>query len=78
MLEVYAERFPIFSTEIAKPFFKLPAQTLLHGDFHNGNHMYLEEASGIKVVAFDFQMVGTGLAIADILQMLMVSKRHTF
>jgi hypothetical protein len=76
MLEVYAERFPKFSTEFVKPFFKLPSQTLLHGDFHNGNHMYLEDANGVQVVAFDFQMVGPGLAISDILRILMFSKRH--
>jgi hypothetical protein len=77
MLELYAERFPKFSTEFVKPFFKLPSQTLLHGDFHNGNHMYLEDANGVQVVAFDFQTVGTGLAMSDIMSIIMLSKRHT-
>ena len=76
MLDLYAERFPKFSTEFSKPFFKLPCQTLLHGDFHNGNHMYLENANGVQVTAFDFQMVGTGLAISDILRLTIISKRH--
>ena len=77
MLEVLAERFPDFNTEFSKPFLKVPCNTLLHGDFHNGNHMYLEEEDMVKVVAFDFQCVGRGVAISDVLKLMLHSKRHT-
>ena len=44
--------------EVSKKFLDVPSQTLMHGDFHNGNHMYLEQNGELKVVAFDFQAVG--------------------
>ena len=76
MLEVFAERYPDFNEEFAKPFLDMPPQTLLHGDFHNGNHMYLEEDGVSKVVAIDFQMVGNGLACSDVIKLLNFSRRH--
>ena len=53
------------------------SQTLLHGDFHNGNHMYLEEEGNVKVVAFDFQTVGKGMAVSDLVQFIILSRYHT-
>ena len=76
MLEVYSERFPKFSNEVSKSFLEMENQTLLHGDFHNGNHMYLEEDDTVKVVAFDFQMVGKGVAVADIIKFLNIGISH--
>lgn len=76
MLEVVAERLPKFNTEYLLPFMKLPAQTILHGDIHNGNHMYDETGDKVKVVAFDFQMAGYGLAMADVVKLLHISKQH--
>ena len=76
MLDVFAERFPEFSNEFNKPFLEMPSQTLLHGDFHNGNHMYQEDEDGVKVVAFDFQGVGYGAAISDVIKLLAYSKSH--
>ena len=76
MLDVFAERFPEFSNEFNKPFLEMPSQTLLHGDFHNGNHMYQEDEDGVKVVAFDFQGVGYGAAISDVIKLLTYSKSH--
>ena len=77
MLEVYCDRFPKFSNEVSKSYLEMPNQTLLHGDFHNGNHMYLEEADKVKVVAFDFQMVGQGMAVSDIVKFFNVGKYHS-
>ena len=76
MLEVYCERFPKFSNEVSKSFLEMENQTLLHGDFHNGNHMYMEEDNTVKVVAFDFQMVGKGVAVADIIKFFNIGKTH--
>ena len=75
MLEAYIERFPKFSKEISKTFWDMPSQTLLHGDFHNGNHMYLEEDGKFKVVAFDFQTVGQGVAVSDLVTFIILSIR---
>merc|ERR1712018_1008148 len=77
MIEVYCDRFPKFSNDLSKSFLEVPNQTLLHGDFHNGNHMYLEQDGVVKVVAFDFQMVGQGLAVSDIIKFFNVAKFHS-
>merc|ERR1719270_182616 len=77
MLEAYIERFPNFSKDISKTFLRIPSQTLLHGDFHNGNHMYLEEDGDAKVVAFDFQTVGHGVAVSDLVTFIILSRYHT-
>ena len=76
MLDVFAERLPKFNSEYLLPFLKTPTQTILHGDIHNGNHMYEESGDEVKVVAFDFQGAGHGLAIADVVKLLNMSKRH--
>ena len=60
MIEVFAERYPNFNTSIASKYLKKPMQTLLHGDFHQGNHMYGVNENKGKVVCFDFQGVGMG------------------
>ena len=77
MLEAYIERFPEFSKDISKNFLNMPSQTLLHGDFHNGNHMYSEVDGSVKVVAFDFQTIGHGLAVSDLLTFIVISRNHT-
>ena len=54
MLNVLAVKGPAYYTKKMKPFFKKPNQTILHGDFHAGNHMYgIQEHVG-KIVAVDF------------------------
>ena len=60
-----------------KPFLQMTSQTMLHGDFHNGNHMYQEDEDGtVRVVAFDFQGVGHGAAMSDVIKLLALSKSH--
>jgi len=76
MLEAYIERFPKFSKEVSTKFLDIPSQTLIHGDFHNGNHMYLEEDGEFKVVAFDFQTVGQGMAVSDLVTFIILSRYH--
>ena len=76
MLEVYFERFPSFSQNVSKKFLEIPSQTLLHGDCHNGNHMYLEKNGDVEVTALDFQMVGPGVAVSDIIRLVILSRRH--
>lgn len=76
MLEATAERLPKFNTELLMPFLKLPSQTILHGDIHNGNHMYEETGDKVRIVAFDFQGAGHGLAVADVVKLLHISKHH--
>ena len=77
MLDVFSERYSKFSTDYMKEFIELPPQTLVHGDFHNGNHMYQNNGDGsVKVVALDFQMVGTGMACSDLVKLLIWCRRH--
>ena len=73
MLEVYFERFPSFSQSVSMKFLEMPSQTLLHGDCHNGNHMYLEQNGEVEVTALDFQMVGPGIAVSDIIRLFIVN-----
>merc|ERR1712012_402919 len=60
MMNVFSERYPAFNTSIVTKYLNKPVQTLLHGDFHQGNHMYGVNENKGKVVCFDFQGVGTG------------------
>ena len=60
MLEVFTERYPSFNTSVVTKYLNKPIQTLLHGDFHQGNHMYGVNENNGKVVCYDFQGVGTG------------------
>ena len=40
MLGVFIERIPHYYEHKLKKSLKKPLQTLVHGDFHGGNHMY--------------------------------------
>ena len=76
MIDAYVERFPSFNPTFSKKFLDMPSQTLLHGDCHNGNHMYLEKNGEIEVIALDFQMVGPGVVVSDIIRLFYLSRRH--
>ena len=41
MLHLFGLRYPKFSNEVIGEYYNKPVQTLLHGDFHHGNHMYV-------------------------------------
>ena len=40
MLDVFIQRMPDYYELKYKKSLKMPLQTLIHGDFHGGNHMY--------------------------------------
>ena len=71
MFEVFADRYPKFAQSVANPFMKQPLQTICHGDFHAGNHMYGTGENKGKIVAFDFQMVGMELVALEVTTYLM-------
>ena len=62
-----------------KDYVKKPAQTVLHGDFHGGNHMYGNDDNAGKVVALDYQMAGLGRAVTDLFYFFNLSfSMHNF
>ena len=67
MLNACAERFPAFAKSVANPHLKKPMQTICHGDFQVGNHMYGKNENKGKIVAVDFQCVGMGMAVSEVL-----------
>ena len=67
MLEVFIERIPDYYEHKLKKSLKKPLQTLVHGDFHGGNHMYGTDENEGKVIALDYQMFGKGF-VARFLQ----------
>ena len=56
-----------------KDYLKKPPQTILHGDFHGGNHMYGEDENAGKVVALDYQFAGTGRVVVELFYFLNLS-----
>ena len=66
MLNVLANRYPKFNIDVANDYLNKPMQTIIHGDFHAGNHMYGLDKNQGKVVAVDFQMVGFGRVVSDL------------
>ena len=73
MLEVAAQRLPKYNEEKLKNFIKREPQTLIHGDFHGGNHMYGTGENEDKVVALDYQMLGKGLVACEFWYMQVLS-----
>ena len=88
MFQVMKERYPKFNQLKAKEWVKRHPETVVHGDFHSGNHMFgLGENKGEndfmnnvetlkkfpfagRVVVFDFQTSGKGLASNDFAQLV--------
>jgi len=73
MLAVFSERFPAYNTQVAEPFLKRPVQTLLHGDFHCGNHLYGRDENEGKIVAVDFQSPGFGMVASEFIYLFATS-----
>ena len=71
MFGVFASRYPAFAQSVADPFMKQPLQTIGHGDYHAGNHMYGTGENKGRIVAFDFQMVGMELVTLELTTYLM-------
>ena len=67
MLYVFAERLPRYYEEGAKYVLEIkPPQTILHGDFHPGNHLFGNIDNKENVVALDFQFTGLGIVAIDL------------
>ena len=67
MLEIFVQRMPDYYEQKFKKSLKMQLQTLVHGDFHGGNHMYGTDENEGKVIALDYQMFGKGI-VARFLQ----------
>ena len=69
-LAILASRIPKYNRLKLKYFIKKEPQTLLHGDFHGGNHMYEEDG---KIKSLDFQWIGGGLVVIEVFYLIMMS-----
>ena len=79
MLDVFSKRIPEYDRKRLQPYLQKPIQTLLHGDFHGGNHMYGQEDKKEEIVAIDFQMAGTGRSLIDFIYLILMSlSAHSF
>ena len=45
-------------------------ETLIHGDFHGGNHKFGVDQNEGQVIVYDFQISGGSLASIEVLQAL--------
>jgi hypothetical protein len=73
MLNELAVKAPNYYTKKLKSFFKKPPQTILHGDFHAGNHMYGTHEHIGKIVALDYQWAGPGRVATEFVYFFMQS-----
>lgn len=73
MLDVFSKRITEYDKKHLLPFLEKPIQTLNHGDFHGGNHMYGQGENEGDIVAIDFQMAGTGRALGDFAYLILMS-----
>ena len=70
MLAVFAERLPRFNQEVLTEFIQRETETLIHGDFHGGNHRFGVDQNEGQVVVYDFQSCGYGLASFEVTDVL--------
>ena len=73
MLRVLGVKAPNYYRKKLKSFIQKPPQTMLHGDFHAGNHMYGIDENVGKIVALDFQFAGPGLVVTEFVYFFMMS-----
>ena len=73
MLGVLAVKVPNYNNQKLKHLVKKPPQTILHGDFHGGNHMFGVNENAGKIVAFDYQWAGTGRVATEFMYFFMTS-----
>ena len=79
MLNVFSKRIPEYDRKRLQPYLEKPIQTLLHGDFHGGNHMYGQKDNTGEIVAIDFQLTGTGRSLNDFFYLILMSLSvHSF
>ena len=70
MLSVFAERSPKYSQENLVEFNQREVETIVHGDFHGGNHKFGTGQNEGKVIVLDFQITGKGLVCTEVIQWL--------
>jgi len=70
MLAVFAERLPSYNQEHLIEFSQREVETLIHGDFHGGNHKFGVDQNEGQVIVYDFQISGGSLASIEVLQAL--------
>ena len=70
MLSVFAERLPKYSQENLIEFNQREVETIVHGDFHGGNHKFGTGQNEGKVIVLDFQITGKGLVCTEVIQWL--------
>ena len=73
MLDVVAQRIRTYYDHKLKHFIKKETQTLLHGDFHGGNHLYGRGENEGKIISLDYQMLGQGMVAIEFLYMTYIS-----
>ena len=66
MLGVFNERLPKYNQEYLTEFVQREAETLIHCDFHGGNHMFGVNENEGNLVVYDFQGCGHGLVCMDV------------
>ena len=77
MYDVFAERLPKYHQECLKEFNEREPETLIHGDYHCGNHTFGVGQNEGQVIAFDFQATGKSLVTLEIVNLLPFSKEIT-
>ena len=70
MLEVFAQRLPKYNQKYLIEFNQRDGDTLIHGDFHGGNHKFGLDQNEGKIMVYDFQSSGTGLASIEVVHLL--------
>ena len=64
------ERLPSYNQEHLIEFSQREVETLIHGDFHGGNHKFGVDQNEGQVIVYDFQITGGSLASIEVLQIL--------
>ena len=64
------ERLPSYNQEHLIEFSQREVETLIHGDFHGGNHKFGVDQNEGQVIVYDFQITGGSLASIEVLQAL--------
>ena len=70
MFIALSEKLPKYNQEHLTEFNSRDVETLIHGDFHGGNHKFGVGENEGKVIVFDFQITGHGLASIEVINLL--------
>ena len=70
MFKVFTERLPKFNQEHLTEFNQREVETVIHGDFHGGNHRFGVDQNEGQAIVYDFQVTGNGLASIEVVAIL--------